>query len=469
MTRILVVDDEEMIRIAFETFLKDEGYVSLSTGDADSAMVQIKEHRPDIVFLDYRLPGRDGLDLLKEIRSAEPDAAVVFMTAFGAMDVAIKAMQLGAYEYLGKPLDLKKVHAIIKRILQGKKDLELTEKDVTPANPAALGQIIGNSPAMQEVFKMIGLLTTQDVTVLITGESGVGKEMVARAIHENSPRKHKPFVAVNCGAMPENLLEAEMFGYEKGAFTSAENRKPGKFEIAGGGTIFLDEIGEMQFSLQVKLLRVLQEKVFERIGGNTPIQADARIIAATNKDLFKEVVAGRFRKDLFYRIHLINVHLPPLRERREDIGLLVDHFIQKGSVDLGRTIRGVTREAMERLAGYDWPGNVRELENQIKRAMVISRENVLPEYAFELNLDYPQGTTDDSAIQRLDMAVRNQFEMLLKSKESDQAIFGDVIGSVEKILIKEALDRTNHNQAHAAQLLGLHRSTLRKKCKDHDI
>ena len=468
MTRILVVDDEEMIRIAFEAFLKDEGYVPLSAGDVDCAWALIKEHRPEIIFLDYRLPGRDGLDFLKEIRSVEPGIAVVFMTAFGAMDVAIKAMQLGAYEYLGKPLDLEKVHAIIKRILQGKKNLEWTGKETTPAKPVELGQIIGNSPAMQEVYKMIGLLTTQDVTVLITGESGVGKEMVASAIHANSPRKHKPFVAVNCGAMPENLLESEMFGYEKGAFTGAENRKLGKFEIAGDGTIFLDEIGEMLFSLQVKLLRVLQEKVFERIGGNTPIQTHARIIAATNKNLFEEVVAGRFRKDLFYRIHLINVHLPPLRERPGDIALLVDHFIQKNSLDLGRTVKGVTREAMERLAEYDWPGNVRELENQIKRAMVISRENVLPEYAFELNLDHTQGV-DNSAIDRLDIAVRNQFEILLKSCEPTKTIFGNVIGSVEKILIKEALERTNQNQAHAAQLLGLNRSTLRKKCKDHGI
>ncbi len=468
MTRILVVDDEEMIRIAFETFLKDEGYIPLSTGDADSAMAQIKRHRPEIIFLDYRLPGRDGLDLLKEIRSVEPDTAVVFMTAFGAMDVAIKAMQLGAYEYLGKPLDLEKVHAIIQRILQGKKNLELTEKNETPANPVEMGQIIGNSPEMQEVYKMIGLLTTQDVTVLITGESGVGKELVARAIHANSPRKHQPFVAVNCGAMPENLLEAEMFGYEKGSFTGAENRKLGKFEIAGSGTIFLDEIGEMQFSLQVKLLRVLQEKIFERIGGNTPIQTHSRIIAATNKNLFEEVAAGRFRKDLFYRIHLINVHLPPLRERRGDIALLVDHFIQKGSLDLGRTVKGVTREAMDRLAEYDWPGNVRELENQIKRAMVISRENVLPEYAFELNWGHsPEG--DDTAHDRLGTAVRNQFKILLKSNAHMDAIFGNIIGSVEKILIKEALERTNQNQAQAAQLLGLHRSTLRKKCKDHEI
>jgi nitrogen regulation protein NR(I) len=469
MTRILVIDDEEMICVAFAAFLKDEGYIPLLAGESESAMEQIKTLHPEIVFLDYRLPGRDGLDLLKEIRQVDPTIAIVFMTAFGAMDVAIKAMQSGAYEYLSKPLDLGKIQAIINRILEGKKSLALAgPNEMKQMNPVSMGQIIGKGPAMQDVFKMIGLLTTQDVTVLITGESGVGKELVARAIHGNSPRGNKPFVAVNCGAMPENLLEAEMFGYERGAFTGAENRKLGKFEVADGGTIFLDEIGEMQFSLQVKLLRVLQEKTFERIGGNTTIPTDARIIAATNKDLFKDVVSGKFRKDLFYRIDLINIHLPPLRERREDIPLLVDHFIQKGNVELGRTMRGLTEEALLRLTDYHWPGNVRELENQIKRAMVISREDILSEYAFELNAVHSPGL-DESSKDQLDRATRDYFETILKGEEPYSSLFESVIGSVEKTLIQEALHRTNQNQAHAAQLLGLHRSTLRKKCKDYGM
>jgi len=469
MTQILVVDDEEMIRFAFEEFLKDEGYIPLLAGEAETALEQIKTHDPEIVFLDFRLPDRDGLDLLKEIREIDPKIAVVLMTAFGAMDVAIKAMQWGAYEYLTKPLDLEKIQIIIKRILEGKRPIELPgtagKKQISDVS---LDQIVGKGPAMQEVFKMIGLLTTQEVTVLISGESGVGKELVAKAIHENSPRKENPFVAVNCGAMPENLLEAEMFGYEKGAFTGAESRKPGKFEVAGGGTIFLDEIGELLLLLQVKLLRVLQERTFERVGGNTPIQTDARIIAATNKDLNEEVLMGRFRKDLFYRIHLINIHLPPLRDRREDIPPLIDHFIRKINLELGREVKSLTKDAMNRLIEYPWPGNVRELENKIKRAMVVSREDILSEYHFEMDsagMPAPDGSSGD----RLDRIVREHFAEVLKSSEPSQSIFEEVVGSVEKTLIQEALRRTDGNQVQAAQLLGMHRSTLRKKRKDFDI
>ena len=468
-TRILVVDDEEMIRFAFEAFLKDEGYLPLLAGEAETALEQIKTHDPEIVFLDYRLPGMDGLDLLKEIREIDPKIPVVMMTAFGAMDVAIKAMQRGAYEYLTKPLDLEKIQIIIKRIIAGQKSIE--EPDPGKGEQTAdvsLDQIVGQGPAMQDVFKMIGLLTTQEVTVLITGESGAGKELVARAIHENSPRKKNPFVAVNCGAMPENLLEAEMFGYEKGAFTGADSRKPGKFEVAHGGTIFLDEIGELQLVLQVKLLRVLQERAFERIGGNTPIQTDARIIAATNKDLNEEVRKGRFRKDLFYRIHLIDIHLPPLRERREDIPLLIDHFIRKINLELGRGVKSVTKEALNRLSEYNWPGNVRELENQIKRAMVVSREDILSEYHFEIDSAAPSAT-DESSGNRLEHITREHFAEVLNTSDPSQSVFETVVGSVEKTLIQEALNRTDGNQVQAAQLLGMHRSTLRKKRKDFGI
>ena len=265
MTKILVVDDEEMIRFAFEEFLNDEGYVPLLARDAEDGLKQIRMHEPEIIFLDYRLPGKDGLDLLEEIEAIHPKAAVVFMTAFGAMDVAIKAMQLGAFEYLTKPLDLAKVRQLIRRIYDGKQRLhDLGKPEAVISETISSEKMVGTSPAMQEIYKMIGLLTTQDVTVLITGESGVGKELVARAIHDNSPRRDEPFVGLNCGAMPETLLEAEMFGYEKGAFTGADSRKPGKFEVAGGGTVFLDEIGELQPTLQVKLLRVLQERRFER-------------------------------------------------------------------------------------------------------------------------------------------------------------------------------------------------------------
>jgi nitrogen regulation protein NR(I) len=467
--QILVVDDEDMIRFAFEEFLKDEGYVPLLAGEADAALKLIKRHNPEIVFLDYRLPDRDGLELLEEIREIYPKIAVVLMTAFGAMDVAIKAMQLGAYEYLTKPLDLEKIQILIKRIIEGKKPIAAPAAEEGKTLPeVSTDQIIGKGPAMQEVFKMIGLLTTQEVTVLITGESGVGKELVASAIHENSSRRKNTFVAVNCGAMPENLLEAEMFGYEQGAFTGAESRKLGKFEVASAGTIFLDEIGELQLPLQVKLLRVLQERTFERIGGNNPIHTDARIIAATNKDLYKEVLLGRFRKDLFYRIHLINIHLPPLRERREDIPLLIEHFIRKINSELEREVKGITDNAIKGLIEYSWPGNVRELENQIKRAMVISRENILSEYLFEID-SAKIPVFDESSGDRLQRATREHLAEVLVTAEPSQSIFEKVIRSVEKTLIQEALSRTEGNQVQAAQLLGMHRSTLRKKRKNYGI
>ncbi len=469
MTKILVVDDEEMIRFAFEQFLMDEEYEPLLAADEDSAMEQIHQNHPSIVFLDYRLPGRDGLDLIQEIRAIDSKISVVFMTAFGAMDVAIKAMQYGAYEYLTKPLDLDKIKILIRRIMEAKKIAESLEVQSEPEKtPSALTQMVGKGPAMQEVFKMIGLLTMQDVTVLITGESGVGKELVARAIHENSPRANHPFVAINCGAMPENLLEAEMFGYEKGAFTGADTQKPGKFEAASQGTIFLDEIGELQSQLQVKLLRVLQEQAFERVGGNKTVRTDARIIAATNKDLIKEVENERFRKDLYYRLHLIHVHLPPLRERKEDISLLIDHFIQKANIETGRKVRGITQDARLRLETYSWPGNVRELENQIRRAMVLSREEILSDYLFEPGAGQTP-ETDLNSEKQMAALTKQYLGEALASPQSEGSIFEKVTAIVEKALIQEALERTGGNQMQAAQLLGMNRTTLRKKIKDYRI
>lgn len=468
-TKILVVDDEEMIRFAFEEFLKDEGYLPLLAPSAEAAIHVMKAESPEIVFLDFRLPERDGLDLLRDIREIDPGVAVVLMTAFGTMDVVIKAMQRGAYEYLTKPLDLDRIRIIIKRILEGKRSVEaLVSEEDGQVSELSSDRIVGKGPAMQEIFKMIGLLTTQEVTVLITGESGVGKELVARAIHENSPRRKKPFVAVNCGAMPESLLEAELFGYEKGAFTGAEAQKLGKFEVAGGGTIFLDEIGDLQLSLQVKLLRVLQERSFERIGGNTPVYTDARIMAATNKDLHEEVIAARFRKDLFYRLHLLHVQLPPLRERREDIPLLVEHFIRKANAELVRQVRAVTQEAMECLLEHSWPGNVRELENQIKRAMVMSREEVLPKYLFEIDPETPAEVPQPPE-ERLAKAASEYLAEVLKAPETSRSLNDLVMGIVERAVIQEALRQTNGNQVHAAELLGMHRSTFRKKKKDYGL
>lgn len=468
MKKILVIDDEEMIRCAFKQFLKDEGYDPILAPDADTALDCVRENPPDIIFLDYRLPEKDGLLLLKEIREMHPDIPVVLMTAFGAMDIAIKAMQLGAYEYFTKPLDLGKIRTLINRILEGKRSLagfKPWEKGMAAA--VSGDRIIGNSTSMQDIFKTIGLLTTQDVTVLITGESGVGKELVARAIHENGPRSVHPFLAVNCGAMPETLIEAEMFGYEKGAFTGADKQKQGKFEAAGAGTIFLDEIGELQSPLQVKLLRVLQEKRFERIGGNVSVRSEARIIAASNKNLHEEVKRGRFRRDLFYRLHLINIMIPPLRERRDDIPLLVKHFISKANIEMGRNVRGVTDEAMELLKSRTWPGNIRELENNVKRAIVLCREDILPKYLFEVGDEHAPDIEDGK--EEMIRVTREYLEKSLLQNEKGEKIFEGIIGIVEKTLIQEALKKTNGNQMRAAGFLALNRSTLRKKIRDYGL
>jgi DNA-binding NtrC family response regulator len=469
MTEILVVDDEKAIRFAFEKFLQDEGFSPRLAADAEAAMDQIHSQKPEIVFLDYRLPGKDGLALLTEIKKMDDSIPVVFMTAFGEMEVAIKAMQQGAYEYLTKPLDLNKIRVLISRILAGKKSLKDIPSSADLPDPRiSSDQMVGKGQAMQEIFKMIGLLTIQDVTVFITGESGVGKERVARAIHDNSRRCIHPFVAVNCGAMPVNLIEAELFGYEKGAFAGPDAPKLGKFETASQGTIFLDDIDALHPALQVKLLRVLQEKLFERVGGNTPVRTEARIIASTNKDIQEEVEMGNFRKDLFYRLHLIHIHLPPLRERKEDIPALIDYFIRKANLEMNRRVRRVTEEAMKRLESYPWPGNIGELENQIKRAIALSREDVLPDYLFEIP-DERISSPHRENKERLIKMTRQYFAEILEIPDASHSPFDQVTDLVAKTVIEEALQRTDGNQVQASQLLGIHRSTLRKKIEDYKI
>ena len=467
MKQILVVDDEAAIRFAFEQFLLDEGYEALLVENGEAALEQLRDATPDLIFLDYRLPGMDGIRLLEKIHEQKPEIPVIFMTAFGAMEVAIRAMQLGAYEYLTKPLDLDHVRLLIKRIEAGKKAARqalVGTLDADPNHPRE--PLVGKSAAMQEVFKMIGLLTTQEVTVLISGESGVGKELVARAIHEHGPRRQGPFVVVNCAAVPETLLEAELFGFEKGAFTGAEKQKAGKFELASGGTIFLDEIAELIPALQVKLLRVLQEKTFERLGGSGPLPADVRILAATNRELANEVRAGSFREDLFYRLHVIRIHIPPLRERREDIPSLVDHFIRKGNREMGRRVQAIDEKAMAQLMNYAWPGNVRELENLIKRAMVISREDVLAEHLFEIG-DTGSRLKKPGHREALAEAARRYFLMECDREDSSSTLFQEANAILEKALIGEALDKTGQNQQQAARLLGMNRSTLRKKIREY--
>jgi DNA-binding NtrC family response regulator len=471
MTKILIIDDEETICFAFEQFLSAKGFTPLIAANAEDGLQLVKNETPAVVFLDIRLPMKSGLEVLTEIKQLSPASAVVVMTAFGTMNTAIEAMKKGAYEYLTKPIDLDQANTLIERILRAK-----DVRAVPPADPSEGSTdqesytLVGRSQAIQDIYKTIGLMTTNDVTVLIEGESGVGKELVARAIHFNSDRREQPFVAINCGAMPENLLESELFGHEKGSFTGAETQKQGKFEYAGSGTIFLDEIGELKFPLQIKLLRVLQDQEIVRVGGLKSIPVKARVITATNKKLHQEVEQGNFRRDLYYRLQLFTINIPPLKERPEDIPVLVDHFIQKSNRELGKAIAAVETAAMESLLSHHWPGNVRELENVIKRATILSRSETLGEHHLE-NFRVAQIESDDAlSVELVERTVQSWFH-----NSTESAMYGPgqtfkaMITTMERVLIAEALQRTGNNQVKAAERLGISRSTLRKKMEEYRL
>ena len=356
--RILIADDEDSLRWVLEKTLTQAGYEVTGVKDGDAAIRAYEAEPFDLVFLDIRMPGTDGLSALARLRAIRPDAQVVVMTAHGTMDTAIQAMQRGAYDYVAKPFDLDEVALLCQRALEASR---LTEEVVRLKTGLSevweFGALIGRHPRMQEVYKTIGRIAASDVTVLLRGESGTGKELVARAIHHYSRRAGRPFVAVSCAAIPHTLLESELFGHERGAFTDAKERRLGKLELAHGGTFYLDEVGDMPPDLQTKLLRALQERTIERVGGNDSIAIDVRVLAATNRDLEAAMKEGRFREDLYYRLNVVTLNLPPLRDRRRDIPLLVEHFLLKYGKELGE--RGVTPEALDRLVGHEWPGNVR--------------------------------------------------------------------------------------------------------------
>lgn len=462
MVKIMVVDDEQSICWAFEQFLKGEGYVPVVSRSVKDALEKLSTEKPDIVFMDIKMPGdMDGLDALEEMKKIDPDVYVIIMTAYGTMQTAIRAIQLGAFDHILKPLDLTQIKLIIEKALKIRRqsrELQLLRSEV-------LGEyhkdnIVGKSPQMQEIYKLIGMLTTNDVTVLIQGETGVGKELVAKAIHYNSPRRDKPFVAVNCAALTESLLESELFGHEKGAFTGAVSTKLGKFEVAGEGTIFLDEIGDISHKMQTQLLRVLDNKTFERVGSNKPQIVRARIIASTNKDLEKAVKDGSFRADLYYRLKVFSIYIPPLRERKEDIPLLVQHFIRMYNEKFGKQIEGVDDRVMRILMEHDWEGNVRELENLIKSAMIVCKGNlILPEHIplnkhrIDLGEYYPD----------LNKALDRVLQEKINSGSSKP--YDEITEYVQSYIVNKTIERYENNQVKAASVLGISRTTLRKKAK----
>lgn len=444
MKTILIIDDEKNMRWALEKGLGQAGYRTVSAPDGPGGLESVASESPDIVLLDLKMPGMDGLDVLRLIKELRADLPVIIITAHGSVATAIEAMRAGAYDYVSKPFNLEEIQISIEKALEVRSLTEEVAKLRSEVEQKySFQNIIGKSPKMQAVFDLIDRVAATSASVLIFGESGTGKELAAKAIHYLSPRRHRPYIQVNCSALPETLLESELFGHEKGAFTGAVARRLGRFELADKGTLFLDEIGELTPPVQVKLLRVLQEKSFERVGGGETIRADVRIITATNRDLNQAMAEGKFREDLFYRLNVVPITLPPLRERSEDIPLLAEHFLKKYEFSgrPGAKPKTLTAEAVRRLAEYRWPGNVRELENAIERAVIISRGDRI--------------TVDDLPRELQPYSPQPLRRAAFKLPEG-----GVNLEEVERDLIRQALERTGGNQTQAARLLGITRHTL---------
>ncbi len=471
---ILIVDDDKAIRYSLKRML-EEKYSILTAQNGNEALDRVKESSPDLIIMDIKMPGRNGIDVLKEIKLIDPKSLVIIMTAYGTTETAIEAMKYGAYDYILKPFPILRMKELVEKALALRK---LMKEEVTYAPLSFLEgeeeRIVGSSPKMQEIYKMIGQVAPSDITVLLRGESGTGKELISRAIYHHSLRSNQPFLPVNCAAIPDTLLESELFGHEKGAFTGAISRRIGKLEQSQGGTIFLDEIGDMSLSTQAKLLRVLQEKSFERLGGMETIKVDVRFIVATNKILEEAISNEKFREDLYYRLNVVSITIPPLRERNEDITELVSYFLKKFNRELKKRIVGITPSAMEKITSYGWPGNVRQLENVLKRALVLCQG----EWILEDQLLFEKGGEPSTAkaSEGVPMKVSKRsmedlldilFEELSKSPVASQD--QDMLSTLERGLILRALQKTKGNQLKAATLLGIHRSTLRSKMERYNI
>lgn len=449
--RLLIVDDEESVLKMLMDVLTSEGYEVRTADNATKGLQELEAFLPRVVLMDIRMPGMDGLEALKIIKKQPKPPAVVLMTAFAATETAITAIKEGAYDYIIKPFNIDNLIDIVKKAYELVEEQQEVQHNGGLGIPVVPHTIIGNSEGMQQVYKTIGRVADKNVTVLILGESGTGKEMVAHAIHINSNRKEGPLVKVNCAAIPENLLESELFGHEKGAFTGAVGSKMGKFELADGGTIFLDEIGEMPTSAQVKLLRVLQEREIERVGGTSPLKIDVRIIAATNRDLEQDVKEGIFREDLFYRLNVVPIMIPALRQRKEDIPMLIEFFARKHCGSMGRETCTFSPEAMEMLQRYNWPGNVRELENVCERAMVMAKgEMVIPD-----DIPYFSIRAEEKGI---------NFDGLMDAFEG--ITLKELSSEFEKQVILKALNKHNWNRTQTAETLGLNRRSLYAKMKE---
>ena len=473
MKNVLVIDDDEKICWAFKQFLEDEGYCPITANNAEEGLRRIASDKPDVVLLDVNLPGMSGLEALAEIKTQHPSVIVVIITAYDDVETTVEAMRLHAFDFVPKPIDLDVVRSVLDRAFrtQSVRSTFPLETEVDSPIDQRGHRLVGKSDQMREIYKLIGVLASNTITVLIEGETGTGKDLVARAIHAGSERKDMPFVQVDCGALPDELLESELFGYEAGAFTGAKTEgKPGRFELADGGTLFLNEVANMSAALQVKLLRTLQTQEIERLGGTRTLKVDVRVIAATNQELGQMVKVGQFRADLYYRFKRIALHLPPLRQRKEDIPLLITHFLQLIQDELGKPIRGISEEGTKLLQNYAWPGNVRELENCLRSAATFSRSDVILPEDLPTEIHTGPSTVLPDASQ-LETSLKSALQDIAKAgiAEGSKQLYDDVVTLLDKTIIELALDKCSNNHSKTAELLGISRTTLIKKMKQHSI
>ena len=472
MSKLLLIDDEEDVRYSFERIFNSPDIELATASSGEDGIKAIPKFKPDLVLMDVRMTGMTGLETLRRIRQSNPKLLVILMTAYGTTQTAIEAMKLGAYDYLLKPFDVPKLKEIIANALKAARDMKqvVSYQPLLESEDYELG-VVGRSEPMQQVFKLIGQVAGTDATALVTGESGTGKELVARAIYHHSNRSQQPFLAVNCAAIPEQLLESELFGHEKGSFTGATSQRIGKFEQCNHGTIFLDEIGDMTPATQTKILRVLQSSTCERVGGNQPIQVDVRVIAATNKPLEAAVAARQFREDLFYRLNVVRIQIPPLRDRREDIPLLVNYFLKTIGHEQQHAPKSVAANVIKTLEKYHWPGNVRELENALRRAHVMAKSDAIllgdlpPEISGQSGSGAPlaAATAGEAAATDAAAIARQLFQWARRDPKLK------IIPAVERELVVQALKETGDNQIQAAKLLGITRATLRKRIEKFGI
>jgi two-component system nitrogen regulation response regulator GlnG len=462
--KILIVDDEDSVRYSFRKLFREPGCTIIEAANGLDALSVIKKEKPDLVLMDIEMPGLSGLDAIQRVKASHPQLPVIIITAFGTTERVIAAMKYGAFEYLEKPFDVARLKEVITEALEMRRfSAEDDRMEIRPADTHSGEQIVGSSPAIKEVYKMIGRVAASDVSVLLSGESGTGKELVAKAIHRYSDRSAKPFIAINCAAIPDTLLESELFGFEKGSFTDASHAKEGKFEMADKGTLFLDEVADMSLPLQAKLLRVLQEGTFERLGSNKTVKVNVRVISATNKNLENAIAAKQFREDLYFRLKVISITLPPLRIRTEDIPLLTNYFLSRQCQEMKIPLVTVPPETMEGLIKYQWPGNVRELENLLKRALLLSKSNIITPDLVQGEM--VAGPTTGPA------AAPGSITALLPANLAEQEgrLYKYVIEQTERELIRRALDETRGNQVKTAKLLGISRAMLHERMEKFDL